>query len=358
MPRVLGIDPGTRSFDLCGLADGEVFLEQSLPSQLVAERPDALVELLLSAGPVDLIAGPSGYGLPCTPIEAVGERELRLMLLPDPSGTSPLLGMGALVRRLREARLPVVFLPGVIHLPTIPARRKVNRIDIGTADKVCAAAFAIDDEARRMRLPWGETAFVLVELGRAFTAVLSVAAGRIVSGQGGSSGPMGYLAAGALDGEAACLLRRVPKQALFSGGAAFVAGAPHASPDELLARDDDDAIMARAALVEAVVRAVAAEIAVAPGPREILLSGPLAHLDGFRDALAAALSRFASVHRPRTGAVKEAARGAALIADGLAGGAYAGLVDSMRVREARGTLVDHLYMAGAAEAKEWLASGF
>jgi len=357
MPRVVGIDPGTHSFDVCGLADGEAFLERSLPSSLVTAHPETLVEVLLDAGPLNLIAGPSGYGLPCLPIDSVGDRELRLMLLPSGSQESPLKGLSRLVTSLREARLPVVFLPGAIHLPTVPARRKLNRVDIGTADKVCSAAYAIDDESRRLKVPWGETAFVLVELGYAFTAVLSVAAGRIVSGQGGSSGPMGYLAAGALDGEAACLLGRVAKDTLFSGGAAFVAGAPEAAPAELLARDDDVALMARAALVEGVARAVAAELAVAPAPREILLSGRLVRLDGFRDALAAALSRFAPVQRLHSGAVKEAARGAALIADGLAGGSYRGLVEAMRLREARGTAVDHLYMAGANEAKEWAANG-
>ncbi|HJS59524.1 MAG TPA: DUF1464 family protein, partial [Vicinamibacteria bacterium] len=103
---------------------------------------------------------------------------------------------------------------------------------------------------------------------------------------------------------------------------------------------------------------VAAELAVAPAPREILLSGRLVRLAGFRDALAAALSRFATVQRLASGAVKEAARGAALLADGLAGGSYRGLVEAMRLREARGTVVDHLYMAGATEAKEWAANGY
>ena len=40
---------------------------------------------------------------------------------------------------------------------------------------------------------------------------------------------------------------------------------------------------------------------------------------------------------------KHAAQGAALLADGLAGGASAPLVDTMGIREASGTVLDHLY---------------
>ena len=42
---------------------------------------------------------------------------------------------------------------------------------------------------------------------------------------------------------------------------------------------------------------------------------------------------------------KHAAQGAAVIADGLAGGRWAGLVDQLRLREAGGTVLDHLWRA-------------
>jgi predicted butyrate kinase (DUF1464 family) len=354
MPRVVGIDPGTVSFDVLGLDDGQVFLQASLPTAEVARGPDALVELLRSAGPLDLVAGPSGYGLPLVPIEAVGERELALMFLARTGEPSPLGGLRAMVRRFAEERLPVVFTPGVIHLPTVPAHRKVNRIDMGTADKVCATAAAIDDQARRRGVPCAEASFVLVELGGAFTAVVSVEGGRIVGGQGGSSGALGFLGSGALDGEAACLLPRVGKETVFSGGVAYVAGDPGATPEALAARGDEAWLLARDALVDSVVRAVAAERAGGGAGREIVLSGRLSRVEAFRDPVAAALAPLGPVRRPEGGgSVKEAARGAALIADGLAGGRHRELVEAMALRGARGTVLDWLYLSGAGEVREW-----
>ena len=71
MPRVVGVDPGTQSFDLCGLDDGRVFLEASIPTDAARRNPSALVERLEAALPLDLIAAPSGYGLPLLPVAAI-----------------------------------------------------------------------------------------------------------------------------------------------------------------------------------------------------------------------------------------------------------------------------------------------
>ena len=61
--KILGIDPGTVSFDLCLLEDREVRYEESMPSSVVAERPEDMAEKCLSLKP-DVIIAPSGYGLP------------------------------------------------------------------------------------------------------------------------------------------------------------------------------------------------------------------------------------------------------------------------------------------------------
>ena len=47
--RVAGIDPGTVSIDLCGLEDGHVFLDASIPAEVALADPDALVARLVGS---------------------------------------------------------------------------------------------------------------------------------------------------------------------------------------------------------------------------------------------------------------------------------------------------------------------
>ena len=65
--------------------------------------------------------------------------------------TRAFLGFRSWVRTVAGMGFPVVFLPGGFHLPTIPAHRKVNAVDLGTADKVAVAALALWFDAARAR---------------------------------------------------------------------------------------------------------------------------------------------------------------------------------------------------------------
>src|SRR3989475_6445364 len=205
MPRVIGIDPGTVSIDLCGLDEGRLFLDRSWPTAEALADPARFVAALEAAGPLDLVAGPSGYGLPLTRVQDATEEDLRLAFLAAPGETGGIGGLRELVRVLARSALPIVLTPGVVHLPTVPAHRKVNRVDMGTAEKVCAVALAVSEQARRVGRPPASVSLVLLELGGAFTAAVAVAAGRIVDGGGGAAGPPRLLAPGAPDGEGAFL---------------------------------------------------------------------------------------------------------------------------------------------------------
>src|SRR5437588_12323766 len=81
MPRVAGVDPGTVSFDLCVLQDGEPVVEQVFETRSLSEDSEPLLQALARHGPFDLIYGPSGYGLPLVAAADVGERELAEMVL-------------------------------------------------------------------------------------------------------------------------------------------------------------------------------------------------------------------------------------------------------------------------------------
>ena len=358
MPRVIGIDPGTVSIDVCGLEDGRLFLDRSVPTADALADPSRLVGLLEDAGPLDLVAGPSGYGLPLTRARDATEDDLRLALLAPPGETGGIGGLGALVRALARSRVPVVLTPGVLHLPTVPAHRKVNRVDMGTADKVCAAALGVVDQARRLERPLAATSFVLLELGGAFTAAVAVAGGRIVDGAGGSAGALGLRAAGALDGEVAFLAGRVSKEMLFRGGAASIAGwAEGTEPVERLANPGTAREhIASEALIESTVKTAVALAQSVPGPAEILLSGRLARVEALTATLRRRLEPLAPT-RVLGGfatVAKQAAQGAALFADGLAGGAQRELVELLAIREARGSVLDYLYVVPREQAERRL----
>jgi predicted butyrate kinase (DUF1464 family) len=339
LTRVAGVDPGTVSFDVCVLDDGEVILERSFRTAEVGADPAPLVKALVEHGPFDLVLGPAGYGLPLVPAGQVGDRELALMLLvreDEPHDRVGVGGMRSIVHALIAAGLPLVFGPGAIHLSTIPAYRKWNRIDLGTADKVASAALCIADQARRLGVDFAETSFVMLELGGAFSAALAVAGGRIVDGLGGSAGPIGARACGALDAEVAYLIgAALSKRTVFSGGAL----------EDVDLTEGLEALRDREgwlALEEGAAKAALALTASVPAPREILVAGRLAPV--MIDRLTARLAHVAPV-RIATGLA--AAQGAAVLADGLAGGRYAALVERLGVRDANGSALDHLRIHGA-----------
>jgi predicted butyrate kinase (DUF1464 family) len=340
MVRVAGTDPGTSSLDVLILENGQVADQvRFTPAQLHAD-PAAPAHWLLERGPFDLIAGPSGYGLPLVRAADCGEREFALMALvrPDECGQDQgVLGFRAVVRALSAAPLPVVFLPGVIHLSSVPVHRKINRIDLGTADKLCVAALAV----ARQPAP-ADATFCVVELGSAFTACMVVSAGRIVDALGGTCGPLGWSSAGGWDGETAYVLSPLAKRDLFAGGVQSIA-------------DRGSALL----LLRESLRRTVAGLRTITSFGHIVLAGRLLDDEpALAELIRSDLSEFGQVERLQSlpGAwVKHAAQGSALLADGLAGGRYADVVEPLGLREAAGTVLDWLQHPRAPECRRHFA---
>jgi predicted butyrate kinase (DUF1464 family) len=329
MLKIVGTDPGTSSLDLVLLGDGLV-VDQArlLPEQFRAD-PRALAALLRRWEPIDLVAGPSGYGLPLVRSNELTEAHLEQMSLvrTDERGRDlGVIGFRSWVRALVDSGLPVVFLPGGVHLATIPAHRKANAIDLGTADKVAVAALALwADRNTTNGEPAGAT-FAVVEVGSAFTAVLVVERGRLVDASAGTRGPIGVRSGGAWDGEVAYQRSPLSKADLFRGGLRDLGAI---GPD---------------AFRESLTKHVAGLKSVTPFER-IYLSGASADRPEIAALVAGAIGSLGTLIPlpPLPGAwVKHAAQGAALLADGLAGGRHAPLVEALELRGASGTVLDHL----------------
>ena len=361
--RALGIDPGTMSFDVVVIEGDKVVREEVVETRTVAENPERLIEAVERAGEVDIIAGPSGYGVEVTwlkdvPEELVEDWYLTYILLLKREDMERALAQGnvgimvyyAMVRTASEMKRrgwPVVYIPGVIHLPTVPPHRKVYKIDMGTADKMCIAALGVYDQAEKYSVPFSEVSFILVEMGFGYNAVLGVEGGRIVDGVGGTLGGPGFLTIGRVDAEIAQLVGSWEKADMFTGGGMSISG--RASPEELADCLDFDerCEMAWNAMVEEVVKNVAGMKAIVKEPREILISGRLTRVPRLEDDLMKRLSELGEVRRIGSlkGAArsKEAAQGYALVAEGLAGGFFRELVEWMKIGEAKGTVLDYIF---------------
>jgi predicted butyrate kinase (DUF1464 family) len=110
------------------------------------------------------------------------------------------------------------------------------------------------------------------------------------------------------------------------------------------------------ALVEGALKAVRTLQVAVPSPGEILLSGRTLDAPGVRARLEPALTAIAPVRRLQGFArtAKAAAQGAAILANGLAGGEWKELVDTMRLRSASGTVLDYLVVISPAAARRRL----
>ncbi len=337
MPRVIGIDPGTKSFDLFGLDDERIILDVSIPTKEIASNPESVIDVL-NIDP-DLIVGPSGYGIPLKRISDITDRDIFLMSLVRTDDKRSILGMRRCIEILKKHDLPVCFIPGVIHLPTVPSYRKINRIDMGTPDKLCSCALGIRDQALRSGIDYDQTSFILLEIGFAHTAAIAVDAGMIVDGIGGSSGGIGFLSMGAMDAELAYLIRGFEKEFMIGRGARSLAG-DDIMPEDIARYDD-----ARCALSEGAIKNVLA-LTASLTPEEVLLSGRLSGIPEIRDELIERLGVIAPVRLLKgfsgVKIAKKSAQGAALIANGLFRGRYEDLVQTMRINEARGTVLDYV----------------
>jgi predicted butyrate kinase (DUF1464 family) len=349
--RVLGIDPGTKSWDFFGLEENEIILDTSIPTKELIEDPTKVIAIIKSMENIDLMVAPSGFGLPLKSVKELTEKDIFFTMLKfDKKEKDKLIGLGNVLRLIKAEDIPGVIVPGVKHLPTIPRYRKINKIDMGTADKLCTAVTGIRDQMERQKERPENTNFIMVEIGYGFTAVLAIENGQIIDGIGGSN-IMGFRACGSLDGELAYLIREIKKKNIYKGGLSYIAGYEDLSLNEitLLAQKDEQTKIGLEAYLSDVKKAVygiSSSFATQEKIGEILLAGRGAELKYLNQKIIDNLNDIAPVRLMKSYShlSKQAAQGAAFIANGLLGGEFEPIINNLRIREANGSILDDIYI--------------
>ncbi len=308
-----------------------------------SELPHRLLEVLAPLKDrIECLIAPSGYGTALKRLEEAGEEDLREILPKEDPRIPVNETIRVLFRDLRRLRVPSYLLPGVIHLPTVPEYRKMNKLDMGTADKLCVAALAMYSQMCRFNLPASKTNFILLELGYGFNACLVVEGGKVVDGLGGTSGSLGFLSPGAIDAELAIRMPSCSQFVLFTSGARRLAG--NIEPEELPQHPQ-----AWRAFVEGIRKMVAQALTVNPDPLELIISGRLSTLVELRRQVEFPAGLAIHWLRDWTGRrakrAKEAAEGACVLAAGIAGWEpYAQIFESLEVARSSGRIWDHVGM--------------
>jgi len=358
-----GVDSGTYSVDIVVVQDNplQVVYEEAIPRVRVVEEPEIVVERLLSLdkqfGLASIVMS-SGYGIPLKQAREASDYEIWAATFihdDDEKRGLRIIGLRRVMELLKRSRLNAWFTPGVVQLDSVPLWRKLNKIDMGTSDKVYSVAAALWDQVENHDKRPEQVNMIVLEVGYAYTAAIAVDKGRIVDGIGGTSGFTGYMGAGAWDAELAYLAAWVQpkftKNRLFEGGAAALlkeAETPPA-PSEVAKRaeaGEEEARMVIEALAEAAAKDALALLAVVE-PSTLYVTGRWARIPLFMDVLKTKLKPLErlGVTIARIGGLaeaKEAAFGAALIANGLAGGEYKWIVSSLGLRESKGTVFDNI----------------
>jgi predicted butyrate kinase (DUF1464 family) len=348
---VLGIDPGSKSWDFFGLKTNKTILDTSLPTKELIYDPQKAIDIINSVKSINLMVAPSGFGLPLKDVNDLTEQDIFFTLLKfNQKEKDQVLGLGNVLRIIKAQQIPGVIVPGVKHLPTVPRYRKINKIDMGTADKVCTAVTGIRDQMERLTITPEETNFILVEIGYGFTAVLAIENGQIIDGIGGSN-ILGFRASGSLDGELAYLIKTIHKRNIYKGGVAYISGYSDLSLKEitLLAEKDEQTKVALEAYISSVKKAVfgiSSSFSNKNKIKEILLAGRGANLTYLKEKMISGLNDVAPVKLMRSYSqiAKRAAQGAAFIANGILGGEFEPIITNLQLKNASGSILDDIFI--------------
>ncbi|OUJ19539.1 putative butyrate kinase [Methanonatronarchaeum thermophilum] len=357
--KVVGIDPGTKSMDVCGLENGEVYYEKTVDTMEVAENPEKLINTIKETGEPDLIAAPSGYGVEPTKLNEIPQKRLEewyynYILLTEKVfierarkngvfGAELYHAMTESIKQMKKLKSEIIFIPGVINLETVPKHKKLNKIDMGTADKLAVTTLGIHTTTQKNQIDYKDVDCLVLEMGFGYNSIIKVRGGKVVDGLGGTTMPgPGFLTASTLDLEVVQLGKTWDKQDVFQGGAQTIAGVE--TPKELMEKlDKPEAKLGFDAMIDGIVKGVKS---LKNKDELVLLSGRLKNHPEITDELQDKLKNIDLREMdglPGAEKTKKTAQGYAVVADGYHGGKYKKLINHIEIKKANGTSIDYLH---------------
>ncbi|MEM3279316.1 MAG: DUF1464 family protein [Fervidicoccaceae archaeon] len=354
MVKSLGIDPGTKSFDIVLLSDGRVVWEKSMETEQIASNPEILLqELKREEGEADIIIGPSGYGVPYVCNDDIVDPKIFfseiLLLTPlyllmkkqNDLGFNVYRALYKLGTQLWRKGAPACYIPSVKQLSTVEISFKVNKIDLGTADKL-ASTFIASHSLRGVLGENGINDFFLLELGFGYNALIRVKNGYIYGGLGGTSLGPGFLTAGPLDLEIVVAGKRWKRNSVWKGGLFETCGN---IPMYEVFQSRGEICRAYAKNMLQTIKAGIHYLG-GSGTEPVVLSGRWSNPE-----LSLFLKKELGLNivftRPRlegSFASKEAAQGMAMMGDALLGGRFTSIFRQMKLDRAGGTVMDFIYI--------------
>jgi len=377
--RVVGIDPGTKSFDVVCVEGSRVVYEKSIDTVELVKKPELLIDAVNEAN-ADYVVAPSGYGVPVTRGDEVFDAEkftIEILLLSSEEdirrgfelgeiGAQVYVAMAKLAKHIVGSYgSRVFFIPSIVLLPTIPFYRKLNKIDMGTADKLAATFIAIHTFAKDKGIDYSDVNIIVAELGYGYNAAIAVENGEIVDAVGGTTASIGTLTAGSLDLEIVAHAGKWERWDVFYGGIFHFAKAYDLN---IFVKAYENSEEPLASLFTSFVEGIAKDIAkvktVFKSPRKvetIVLTGrhskvPLV-VKLLREYLPDMEIRPCGMLEGAS-ISKEAGQGYAAIGEGLAGGYFSKLVKHMGIDKACGTVVDYVAHPRAEEFKNNLVKRY
>lgn len=342
--------------------EGRVVLEKSFPTEKVADSPDSLIEELKKLkDEADIIIGPSGYGVPYVCNEDILDPKLfssEILLLTSISKLSKRTGdpgfevyraLYKLTNELWKLGANVCYIPSVKQLESVDPSIKVNRIDLGTADKLGASFLAAYSIINSLKTSENFPDFFVLELGFGYNALIYFKGGSIYGGLGGTSLGPGFLTPGPLDLEIIVSKGKWNRNSVWSGGIENVCMSSSLRDAFYPGRTGRCLFY-----VQSMLRSIRSGIAYLGGTwkEPIVLSGRWADEEISKE-LEKILGMPISMIRPSlpgASIAKEAAQGMAMIGDSLLGGRFSSLFKRLSLHKASGTVMDHIYIPNMTQA--------